>query len=416
MELKFNIKPNNLQRDIINAYLDNGIETTVINCSRQIGKSIGAEIISLMSLFTPNNSFNAIISPTFRQAKKIFKDLIKVIPNNQIKVNNASELIITLRNNNTLQFFSGESIDSMRGFTIRGILIIDECAFFPTNKDWLSEVVLPTLKNSKNKKLFLISTPNGKDNIFYEYYLKAKSNEPKFKLIEYNIYQDELVNKDYIHQIKQTTPPLIFQQEYECKFLDNAITVFQGFEECFQNYQYDNNLNEWCGIDLSTVGSDNTVITFINELNQTEQHIIHSINLDDKYQKIADIINQRKHLLKGYIETNSIGEPIFNEIRKLLNNKAILQPWLTNNTSKNDIIDNLALHIANKDISFDSENKALYKELGTFTYNVSPKTRKIIYGAKLGFHDDTVMSMAIALQAKEYFKLINKYHFVKRNK
>lgn len=415
MKVELKIKPNNLQQKLIDSFYDNDIETVVALCNRQSGKSIGCEILIILALFLKEGSFSMWVSPTLKQSRKVFRDLIKFLPQKMVKISNASDLIIQLNNNSMIQFFSAEAIQSIRGFTTNGICVIDEAAFFPQS-NWLSEVIIPTLKNAKQKKMFLISTPNGKQGTFYEMYLKAKSNEPKFKLIETNIYQDEFITGEEINNLKNLTPPLIFQQEYECKFLDNAITVFQGFEECFQNYRYNNTLNEWCGIDLSTVGSDNTVITFINELNQTEQHIIDSVNLDDKYQKIANLINQRKHLSKGYIETNSIGEPIFNEIRKLLNNKTILQPWLTNNASKNNIIDNLALYIANKDISFNSENKTLYKELGTFTYNVSPKTRKIIYGAKLGFHDDTVMSMAIALQAKEDFNLINNYHFVKRNR
>ena len=41
-------------------------------------------------------------------------------------------------------------------------------------------------------------------------------------------------------------------------------------------------------------------------------------------------------------------------------------------------------------------NTDLYKELSVFTYEYSPKTRKVKYGSPNGFHDDMVMSLALA--------------------
>jgi hypothetical protein len=41
-------------------------------------------------------------------------------------------------------------------------------------------------------------------------------------------------------------------------------------------------------------------------------------------------------------------------------------------------------------------NTDLFKELSVFTYEYSPKTRKIKYGAPSGFHDDCVISLALS--------------------
>ena len=135
--------------------------------------------------------------------------------------------------------------------------------------------------------------------------------------------------------------------------------------------------------------------------------------MDEKYKQIADIINKYKP--KGiYIEQNSIGEPIYNEIRKLINRKETLNKWSTTNESKKDIINNLQVQIANKNITFNKDNNLLKSELGTFTYKLT-KSGNITFNALDGFHDDTVMSLAIALQAKEDFKYTNNICFGKRN-
>lgn len=413
MNLNFNIKLNKLQEDLFNAFNDKLIETTVVNCSRQLGKSIGCEVLMITALFSIKYRFNAWLSPTFRQAKKVYKELLNVIPDKYIKTANSTDLIIQLVNGNTLQFFSGESIESMRGFTVNGLLIIDECAFFK-NTDWFSEVVLPTLKNAKYKKVFLISTPNGKSGTFYEYYLLAKNKTDKMKLIEYTIYDDPFITKEEIELLKKRTPSLIFQQEYEAKFLDSAITVFNEFEKCFAEYTYNPNIKEWCGIDLSTVGSDNTVITFVNEINQTEQYIIKGRTLTDKYKQLADIINSRKNLIKGFIEINSIGEPIYEELKKYLKQKEIILPFTTTNESKKNIVDNLAVLINNRDIVFQKDNTILYKEMGLFTYYIT-QSRNIVYKGKDNAHDDCVISLCIACQCKKDYPMKSSISFARMN-
>ena len=416
MNVRFNIELNSLQKEMIEAYNNPSVNTVIGLCSRQIGKTTSCEIISIMSLFIIGNRFNAWFSPTFRQAKKVFRELSMLIPKSELALCNASDLIIQMKNGNVMQFFSAESLDTFRGFTVNGVVIIDEAAFFP-NTNWLTEVVMPSMKNSTNKKLFLISTPNGKQGTFYEYYIKALNNEKGIYLIEKDIYSDSLVSMDTIEEIKRSTPPHIFEQEYLVKFIDDAITVFKGFDNCFHDYLYNTSITEWCGIDLSTVGEDKTVISFINNDMQTIQYQIpNEIPLDKKYDEIAKIINARKHLLKGYIEMNSIGEPMFNEIKKKLNNKTILERFITTNDSKSDMVSLLSVKIANNEISFNNENKALFGELGTFTYKLSTNTRKFVYGAKNGFHDDFVMSLCMALKCKEDFRYSNQLHFIKRNK
>ena len=96
-----------------------------------------------------------------------------------------------------------------------------------------------------------------------------------------------------------------------------------------------------------------------------------------------------------------MGIVMLNEIQKRMKkNKSKIKEWTTSASTKNPMIALLQTAIANGDIWFDDDNKVMYSELGTFTYIVS-KAQKISYAAKAGFHDDRVMSCAMALQAKE---------------
>ena len=57
--------------------------------------------------------------------------------------------------------------------------------------------------------------------------------------------------------------------------------------------------------------------------------------------------------------------------------------------------------------------------MGVFTYKISKQTRRITYAAKEPYHDDRVMSLMIALRAKEDYpnkSLESSYRFIATRK
>ena len=188
------------------------------------------------------------------------------------------------------------------------------------------------------------------------------------------------------------------------EFLDSALTALNGFENCFIDKYEEPQLNEtvWIGIDFSSVGSDETILTVINKGNRIKQYKIEG-SLDQKYKKIANIINSYNKLQIAYAETNSIGEVMLNEIKKYIKNKSKIKEFITTNDSKTEAVGLLQTAIANKDISFDNKEKELFKQMGIFIYSIT-KTKKITYAAKPPFHDDRILSLCMAMQAKEDYK------------
>ena len=63
------------------------------------------------------------------------------------------------------------------------------------------------------------------------------------------------------------------------------------------------------------------------------------------------------------------------------------------------------MDIANHDISYD--DKELFSQFGTFICKIT-KTKKLTFGAKEGYHDDRIMSLAIALKCRKERKYQNK--------
>lgn len=415
MKINFDINLTKKQKEAYDIMHDKECKFLIARWSRQCGKTIFAEIM-LIEYLCKKNTFNAYISPTFSQGKKVYAELNQLLEGSGIiKKSNAADLRIDTIYGSSLKFFSMESPTAIRGNTISGLLVLDEAAFFPTQlpsgEDPYYNVIFPTIK-ARKPKVLVISTPCGRQGMYYDLYLKAFNKEKGYRELTATIYDDELITPEEIEDIKKGYPPLAFKQEFEVEFLDNALTVFPNFENCFDGHFERGKC--WIGIDPSSVGEDNTIVSIINRDNQVRQIKVDG-TLDVKYAKIAQILNKFSPVAT-YIENNSIGEVMANEIRKKLYRKSNFYTFTTTNESKKQYISLLSVAIANGEIHFESDNKLLYSELSTFTFKLT-KGGNITYAARDGYHDDTVTSLGICLQCKEDFqyKPINRGNFIRTN-
>lgn len=405
MQLNFDIKLTKKQQEAYNLLHEKDTQYLVARWSRQCGKTVFSEICIIESLFK-NRTFNAYISPTYSQGRKVYKELITLLePTGIIKKANSSTLTIETIYNSTFQAFSMDSPNSIRGYTVDGILVMDECAFYPDeltdgSEPW-SSIIMPITK-ARKPKVLAISTPKGKRGFWYDMYLKAVSGEKGFKEISATIYEDDLITKEQIEDIKRTVSPLAFQEEFLVEYLDSSITFFKGYEHCFTDYIFKDKEKIWCGVDLSSTGEDATVVTLINESMQVKQYVVEG-NLDIKYTRIANILNNIPNLTAVYLENNGVGAPMIHQIKKLVNHKSKLYDWTTTNSSKEEIVSNLAVKIANREIHFNNEDGGLYSELGRFVVKYTKLGHMQFEGAS-GSHDDKVLSLCIALRCYQDFK------------
>lgn len=401
--MKINVKGIKLtesQRLIYNAANDKQHRIVMANISRQQGKTTVVMLLCIKWL-AMNNQDIIYFTPTFTLAKRIYSKIIKILPNNFIAKANASDLVIESITGSQLRFFSGEAAQAARGSNCTK-LIIDEAAYVKQEidgQDFYYNIVMPLTKVHCDK-IIMISTPKSTSGFFYELCMQAISGERNDMLyIKRTIYEDALITPEEIEELKKGYPPMAWKCEFECIFLANALTVFPNFESCFDG-KYQNG-KCWIGCDPSSVGEDNTILTIVNENNQVRQFKIDG-DLDSKYSQLAALINTYNPIAT-YIENNSIGEVMANEIKKKLIKKSNFYTFATTNESKKDYISLIAVAIANNAIHFEPDNKLLYSELGTFSYRLT-KAGNITYAAIDGKHDDTVTSLGIALQCKEDFK------------
>lgn len=417
MEIHIDLELTEGQKSAWKLIHSDDIQYLVLRWSRQCGKSVFCELLLLEYLFK-KNTYSVYISPTFQLGRKVYSELTKMLDGKGvIKKANASTLTIETIYGSILQCHSMEAYTSIRGTTVSGILVLDECAYYadilPNGEEPWGNVIMPIIKARKPKVVF-VSTPRGKRGMFWQMYLKAVNGENGYAELSRTIYQDSLVTDDEINEIKRNISELAFRQEFMVEFLDSSLTFFKGYEDCFSDFTFNDKEKIHIGCDLSANGDDATVVTLINESMQVKQFVVEG-SLDVKYNRIANIINSVPNLVAAYMENNGVGTPMIAEIKKLVRHKSKIYEFTTTNSSKEDIVSEMAVKIANKEIFFDKDDNGLFAELGSFIVKYT-KTGKMQFEAQNGKHDDRVLSACIALRCKNdvrYNKMTNN-NFINR--
>ena len=166
---------------------------------------------------TNHNPRYAYIAPTYKQAKSIAWDYLKFYTKNIPGTKwNESELRCDLVNGARITLLSSENFDSIRGIYLDACAI-DEVA--QVSQGLIDEVIVPALSDRKGK-LFLIGTPKGMNNIFYDYYQKAQA-DTKWFLYKAKASQTKIVDEEELSNALTVMGKAKYDQEFECSFIGN---------------------------------------------------------------------------------------------------------------------------------------------------------------------------------------------------
>ena len=385
-------------------YTDAKYITTV--SPRQAGKTMLA--INMMLYFAINNknTTTCFISPIYSQARKVMEELYDAIKESDIVDKaNFSNFEIKLKTGSKILFKSAEREDGLRGYTF-DYLIIDEAAYI--KEDAWKRAIQPTVF-IKGKKVLLFSTPRGRD-WFYNTHQMGKNPEFKqYQSCRMSYQGNPYVNMEEIESAKKALPEAIFRAEYLGEFLEGESMVFQNFST--------NNLTQYprpvgkvyAALDTGQ-SNDFTVCTAIDSTGKVVD--IYRDNKKTYEQMIGEVLKLvRKHNATLLVETNSIGGPVMEALQKEWQDT---HPFNTSNSSKREIIEGLILAFNEGTIQIPSIelNPDLHHELEVFEMNYNPKTRTVQYNARPPFHDDMVISLALAWYNKQKNHSLGQYVYM----
>jgi hypothetical protein len=378
--------PYSFQKQIIDDILSKDDLYYTLVCGRQIGKTL--LLINMLLYYSINFPRTTLlwVSPYYSMSIKVLSQILDAIEFTPItKEANKSEKIITLVNGSRIYFRSAEKPETIRGLSI-DYAFLDESQ--DISDDAFNKAILPTL-TAKGKKCLIAGTPKSK-NWFYTYFQRGSEKN-------YNSYTapssiSPYVSEDFLKEQKESLPPAVFNQEFMAEWQAGDGEVFTNIDNvCIMESWASTSDRTFAGLDVATKG-DYAVLTIMDRAGRIV-HIWRERGID-----YADIVRKVVYLCKQYkselfVEANGVGDPIYEMIRK---EWKTTKPFITTNTSKENIIRRLISDISEGNLELPSPNlfPPLYQELGMFQYKYLP-SGKVSYQAMAGSHDDCVMSLAI---------------------
>lgn len=383
----------------------------VVKARRQVGKSIMVEQELLRYAISHKGTVSACVCPTLSQARKMFQDIIYcIIDSGVVSKKNETLLEIDLINGSKIFFKSAEQKDSLRGYTISGILCVDECSFID---DEVFYGLLLAWTNVHKAPILLTSTPKFKQGFYWSYWnMGLDDANDNVISIDFNKYDtSSLLSPEKLEEYRKMLPKGQFLTEYLGEFLDSQSIVFGDFKECIRKKDIEPYKDIYIGIDWgSGVGNDSTVVSALNE--RAEQ--VFMLRFNNK--RAAEQVDYIVQYLKPYMskirlivaECNGVGQPLVDNLKVAMDNKVRIEDFTTTNASKIKLINQLQVHFEQRKITIlDDERQT--SELSMYEAKVNSKGT-VTYNAPIGCNDDTVIALMLSLEAKNRKNKTGRYN------
>jgi len=368
--------------------LESEARFNVLMCGRRFGKS---ELCLIKIVKTACFGQNlAYITPTYKLAKVFFNKLGNALPYPK----NQSDLKIDFPNGGSVEFFTGERLDGLRGRKFHGV-IIDEAAFISDLENgWLNSI-RPTLTDYKGWAMFL-STPRGQN---YFYSLFNKRGEKDWASFKYTTYDNPYIDRDEIEDAKRQLPAAVFEQEYMANPMENAANPFgnEHIRNCIRPMS--NRDPVVFGIDLAK-SYDYTVIIGLDSEGNTAFFSRFQKDWNNTKQEILNL--PKKPII---IDSTGVGDPIFEDLQRA---GLIINGLKFTQNSKQQLMVGLQTAIQTGRIGYPTG--LIVNELEVFEYQYTASGVK--YSAPSGFHDDCVMALALAWHNMNFKAGSGRYNFL----
>ena len=399
--------PYSYQRDVINLLVNDSYRkhrTVTVVSKRQVGKSLMAENLLLYFGINFARTVSICISPTLNQARKLYKEIVDAVSGSDIiKSSNATLLELELANRSQILFKSAEQRDALRGYTVTGVLIIDEAAYI---EDSIYYTVLPWCDVS-GAPILIVSTPRVRSGFFFNTYCYGLEGKHEYHTVDwsdpkYKPELDKLLSPARLEEYRKMLPAQQFRSEYLGQFLDQDGVVFTGFNACVKRNTIQPGDRLYWGIDWANGGdNDDTVITAV--ANGKQVYLAYWNNLTPTKQvelitKVLKTYESQTEVIQP--ELNSIGTPYTDMLKQGISSSLAskVHGFTTTNQSKNDLVAQLQVAFEQRNIEILDDERQLL-ELGAYAADYNPKTRTITYNAPQGMHDDLCIGLMLAWDA-----------------
>jgi Terminase RNaseH-like domain len=334
-------------------------------------------------------------SPTYKLLSDVWRELANTL-GGVTTTRSVQEHRLELLTGGTVEFWSLDDPDPARGRRYKRV-IIDEAAMAKNLRDAWSMAIRPTLTDLEGDAWFL-STPKGMNYFWTLFQMGQDELEPDWMSWQMPTSVNPYISLAEIERAR-TDPSMTertYGQEYLAEFLPDGTGVFRNIEAaCVLEPQDVQAGHHYAmGVDWGK-HQDFTVLSVLDACCRRQVAIDRFNRIDYAFQvQRLDTLAQRYRPSVMVVEKNSMGEPL---IEDLARKGYPVWPFTTTNASKAEAIEALSLALEREWLKLLSDDTQKGELLA---YDAERLPGGLLrYGALEGFHDDCVMSLALAWQA-----------------
>jgi hypothetical protein len=361
----------------------------VIDCGRRFGKNImlqdGAVETALRDRLPVGWG-----APTY----KMLLDDWKALANTLAPVTdrrNEQEKSLQLISGGTIEFFSLDNADSIRGKKFKRF-IINEAAFVPNLLDIFNLVIRPTLIDFKGEA-DIAGTPKGMNGFWQMYNI----NDADWMRWQMSSYNNPHIPHSELDALKSTMLERAYQQEILAQFLEDGGGVFRNIRKSATATLLDKAQDghtyvgggDWGRTNDATwlfvMDAESGEVVASDRMTQTDFHL---------QRTRIKALHERFKVKSWILESNSIGRPNLEELQR---DDIPAYGFETTNATKMAVIDGLALAFEQERIKIPKD-ETLINELMAFE-STKTQTGLIRYAAPEGMHDDGVIALSLVWEA-----------------
>jgi len=334
-----------------------------------------------------------LIMPTYNEAKTaVWVDpsmLFRIIPPELIERTNETELTVYFKNGSVLSLKGSDQPERLLGAGPQGV-VLDEYA---EQKPEIWERIIQPILRANHGWAWFVSTPKG-TNHFYHLLLKGQKKNPEWKSWLLKASQSGVIPKEQLERARKDMPDSLYQQEWECAFLEGEGSVFRSVkriatakpEKPQQNHLY------LIGCDLAKLRDWTVMAVYDRQTNsQVYQDRFKTIEWPFIKKKIIETAKHYNHALVK-LDATGLGDVVCDD---LLRAGVAVEPYKFTEYSKKELIEKLSIYIEQQRIKILPIKESI-DELEAFTYEIGP-TGRIKYGAPQGMNDDIVIAHGLAV-------------------
>lgn len=386
----------------------------VAACGRRWGKTEAAAIDIATSAIADSGSMQIIVAPTYDQSRLISNTIERILLSSPITrkfsaITKTPYTEIRVMKSRIMARTANDDGRNLRGFSADRV-VVDEAAYV---RDKVVEEVISPMLADRNGKLVMISTPFGK-NHFYRSFIRGLNNaDGKCKSFSFPSNANPHISNDYVEYQRSILTPRQFRVEYEAQFADDEASVFPW--EHIQAAIEESAPMHRSGLPIRVAGidwarySDYTVAVILEVEPDAAQASskyrvvvmdrFNKMDWHDQVERIASLLYE--HNVRGLAaDQTSVGDPVLemlkNSVWGTYHINADIEGFTFTNNSKRELIDNLALRLARREVVFPNI-KQLINELQYYEYEITP-AGNVRTAARQGEHDDCVCALALALR------------------